>query len=294
MVAMRTPTAKAGRGASPMLFVDAMRLRHAKLFLPKFLEDEAFRAIHDDDTGFLKAKPILQQWADRADKGHLSQKETSLDSEFIQHIFGEALGYKSVIESPDALQRQKQFTVPGAGPADGAVGHSASGTEDKPLVLIELKGASTELDHDRSNGRTAVEQCWDYMNEFPDCPWGIVSNYVTIRLYHKSKPRRYYEEFTVKDFCDDAPLKQFYFLVRREGLPCNKIQKTRADELLKETAEAQRTVGDKLYDAYSSQRSALIAHLMDEHKKTQDQAIHIAQKILDRIIFVAFCEDRKL
>ena len=164
---------KAGKGASPMLFIDSLRRRHAKLFLPKFLQDESFKAIRDDDPGYAKAKPILQQWADRADKGQLSQKETALDSEFIQHIFGEAMGYKSVIESPEAFQRQKQFTVPGAGTADGALGHFAHGREDKPLVLIELKGATTDLDHDRSNGRTAVEQLWDYLSEFPECPWGI-------------------------------------------------------------------------------------------------------------------------
>jgi hypothetical protein len=48
------------------------------------------QTIADDDSGLLKATPILQQWADRAEKGQLSQKETKLDSEFIQHIFGDA------------------------------------------------------------------------------------------------------------------------------------------------------------------------------------------------------------
>src|SRR5205814_2329421 len=109
MPAMAKSTAKAGKGASPMLFVDALRRRHAKLFLPKFLADESFKAIHDDDPGLHKARPVLTRWADRADAGHLTQKETSLDAEFLQHIFGDAMGYRTVIESPEAYQRQKSF-----------------------------------------------------------------------------------------------------------------------------------------------------------------------------------------
>jgi hypothetical protein len=109
---MSKKAAQAGRGASPMLFVDAMKRRHNKLVLPKFLREEAFRSVPDDNPAFQKAKQILRWWADLADKGHLAQKETKLDADFLQKIFGEALGYKAITESPDDYQRQKQFTVP--------------------------------------------------------------------------------------------------------------------------------------------------------------------------------------
>ena len=45
---------------------------------------------------------------------------------------------------------------------------------------------------------------------------------------------------------------------------------------------------------YSENRLRLIHHLHLDHKKGLDQAIFIAQRILDRIIFIAFCEDRDL
>jgi len=42
-------------------------------------------------------------------------------------------------------------------------------------------------------------------------------------------------------------------------------------------------------------RIRLIQHLTGQpHNKSLDQAIPIAQKLIDRIIFVAFCEDRGL
>ena len=60
------------------------------------------------------------------------------------------------------------------------------------------------------------------------------------------------------------------------------------------SANKQREVGDKLYDYYSDQRLLLIEELIRKHGRTQDQAIRITQKLLDRIVFIAFCEDRGL
>ena len=48
-------------------------------------------------------------------------------------------------------------------------------------------------------GRTPVQQCWDYLNALPKCPWGIVSNFVTFRLYHRDKTPQVYEEFSLKE-----------------------------------------------------------------------------------------------
>ena len=53
-------------------------------------------------------------------------------------------------------------------------------------------------------------------------------------------------------------------------------------------------MGDDLYNYYSEQRLALIDALISEHKYSTNDAIHAAQLLLDRIIFIAFCEDRGL
>jgi hypothetical protein len=281
------------RAASPVLFIDAARRRHRHLFLPKLLQEMSARpAIDGQDLE--KARMLLNQWADLAEAGHLNQKETSLDAEFLEKIFGDALGYKSVTESPNDYHREKQFAVPGAGTADGALGSFVSGKNVAPTAIIELKGADTDLDHDKFKGRTPVQQCWDYLNQLPSTPWGIVSNYVTIRLYHRDSPARAYEEFTVKDFRDPDRVRQFFYVFHRYGLLGNKFSGPRAIELLKNSQNRLREVGDELYRVYSDQRQALIAHLIAEHGKSQDQAIHIAQRIIDRIVFVAFCQTRGL
>lgn len=288
--------AKRGAGSGGVgLFPDASRRRHPRLFLPKYLAEEAER-LPVLPADWERVTAALTRWADLAAQGHLRQKETALDGEFLQRVFGDALGYRSVAESPHDYHREKNPAVPGAGTADGALGLFVSGRAVPPSVVIELKGADADLDHDKFNGRTPVQQCWDYLNQLPDTPWAIVSNYVTLRLYHRGSPARAYEEFTVADFRDPARLKQFYFLFERSGLLGNPKAKDpgRAHRLLHRSQNQQREVGDKLYAYYAGQRGLLIEHLIADKRMPQDRAIHVAQRLLDRVVFMAFCEDRGL
>ena len=179
--------------------------------------------------------------------------------------------------------------------ADGALGFFATGQPSAPVVIIECKDATTDLDHDKFNGRTPVQQLWDYMAQLPDTPWGILSNYLSVRLYHRDSPMRAYQEFTVADFKDPDKAREFLYLLEPEGLLGRPpLQRARALELLDNSARQRLTVGDKLYDYYADQRSDLIDALIREYKYSTDDAIHAAQRLLDRIIFIAFCEDRGL
>lgn len=59
------------------------------------------------------------------------------------------------------------------------LGHFAAG-EATVRAVVELKGPKTHLDRDRPAGRTAVDQCWDYLVNLPTtCRWGMVSNYIS-------------------------------------------------------------------------------------------------------------------
>jgi hypothetical protein len=294
-MAKRANPKKTGDVAAAAIFSSLpTQRRHPRLFLGKYLAEEAHKAPFDP-AELERVGGILKQWATLALDGHLDRKETELDADFLAKIFGEALGYKSISESPLDYHREKNPTIAGAGIADGALGLFISGKNVPPKAVIELKGALVDLDHDKPNGRTPVQQCWDYLNELPDTPWGIVSNYATIRLYHKSHARRAYEEFTVQDFLDPDRVRQFYYIFEKNGLLGSKAQpKSRAEALLQKTQNRQREVGDKLYDYYANQRQSLIGELMTHQSMTQDQAIRSAQRLLDRVVFIAFCEDRGL
>ena len=276
-----------------VLFARAPR-RRASLILGRLLADEADKAIYkgpERDRTF----EIVKHWANLERNGVLRKKETALDAGFLVQFFGQVLGHIGATESPHDYQIEHKLTVRGVGTPDAALGNFRSGEELSPLVVVELKGSDADLDRDRFNGRTPVQQCWDYLNALPACPWGIVSNFVTFRLYHRNKTPLAYEAFTLQELRDKKRFRQFYCLFERGGLvTAPPGQCPRALRLLHQTENRQREVGDELYASYSDNRLRLIEHLHLTQGKTLDQAIAIAQKILDRIIFVAFCEDRGL
>jgi hypothetical protein len=279
---------------APVLFKHIRSRRRAGLFLRRFLTEEAekyfYRGKKRDE-----AWEVLKDWANLESQGHLAKKETALDAGFLEKVFGDALGYQSVVENPQDYQLERNFTVKDVGTADAALGNFLPGAPVAPLVVIELKGSDVDLDRDRFNGRTPVQQCWDYLNALPECPWGIVSNFVTFRLYHRDKGSRAYEEFTLQELRNEKRFWEFYCIFERGGLvrpaPGRSL---RAAELLQRTENRQREVGDALYNDYSSQRVRLIEHLLNNFGYTLETSIYAAQRILDRIVFIAFCEDRDL
>ncbi|MCI0738744.1 MAG: N-6 DNA methylase, partial [Gemmataceae bacterium] len=275
------------------LLARTAKRRIRPLILPRLLAAEAdnmrYRGEKQD-----RAFAVLQKWASLEEKGHLKRKETSLDADFLQEVFDEGLGYKRATESPEQYQQERAFTLPGVGTADGALGQFKPSQPLSPVAIIELKGADTDLDRDKFNGRTPVQQCWDYLNALPDCPWGIVSNFVSFRLYHRNKTPLSYQEFRLQDLLDLDVFRQFWCLFEYGGLLSTPLGGPRALRLLSSSESRQREVGGQLYQTYSDNRYQLIEHLHFKLQKPLDQAIHIAQKIIDRIIFVAFCEDRGL
>jgi len=269
--------------------------RKRPLFIPNYLKQESRSNLLKGEA-WDKAYKIICNWADLESSGKLEEeKETALEGEFLTQVFGEALGYTLFSENKKQWNLKPKFFVNG-GEADAAIGLFGSGIKQPPRAIIELKGPKVNVDRDRFNGRTPVQQCWDYLDAVPECPWGIVCNFVSFRLYHRNQTPRAYELFTLQDLRKKEVFEQFYFLFQREGfLPIAPGQLPRADALLEKTNQREREVGDELYKYYRDNRIALIQHLREEpHKKSLEKAIYIAQRLLDRIIFVAFCEDRGL
>lgn len=285
----------------PMLFAPGfgngggLPALHRALFIPAYLTEAAQARAHLYGERLPAAHAVLAKWADLADRGALARKETALDADFLREIFGEALGYAPVTEGHETYQLDRQVAVPGAGTADGALGDFRVGERVSPSAVIELKSADTDLDRDRSAGRTPVQQLWDYLNALPECPWGILSNFITLRLYHRSQGTRAFEVFTLPELRRAERFREFYHLLGPGGLLPTRADPTpRALALLRRTGERQREVGDELYETYSAHRIELIGHLHTTLGLSLDAALAAAQKLLDRIIFVAFCEDRGL
>ncbi|MEW6249864.1 MAG: type I restriction enzyme HsdR N-terminal domain-containing protein, partial [Planctomycetota bacterium] len=228
------------------------RLRRS-LFIPAFLRDEARKRAHLYGDDLDRAHAILKKWAELAARGALARKETSLDAEFLRAVFTDGLGYSPFTEGTAQYHLERQFSVPGAGTADGALGIFTAGQPVLPVALIELKSADVNLDTDRFNGRTPVQQLWDYLNAVPECPWGVLSNFISFRLYHRDHGSRAFELFTLVELTRPERFWEFYHLFGPGGLlPTRSDPTPRALALLARTGERQREVGDELYTAYST------------------------------------------
>ena len=267
--------------------------RSRPLFLPRFLHaPQKFLEGPELD----RAHEIICKWADIETSGKLEKmKETAIEGEFCKEVFGDALGYVFLADNKEHWNFQQKFYVNG-GEADAAIGVFGAGIKPQVRAVIELKGPTVNVDKDRAQGRTAVQQCWDYLYALPNCPWGIVCNYVSFRLYHRNQTQRVYERFILQDLRYKETFLQFYYLLEKGGLlPTPLIKIPRANSLLEKCLTREREVGDELYARYHDERLKLITHLAGEQfNYSLDKAIRITQKLFDRIIFVAFCEDRNL
>src|SRR5262245_21758625 len=84
----------------PDLFAGLGKRRQRALILPRFLAQEANHAARSDEAKERGAHDILKHWAHLEKEGHLDKKETALDAGYLEKVFGDALGYKTLIESP--------------------------------------------------------------------------------------------------------------------------------------------------------------------------------------------------
>jgi len=266
-----------------------------RLILERFLKPAAndFRL---EESVLRAAHAVLVKWSDLESSGRLAKlNETQMQGDFLAEVFGQALGYAGPTDGKEVWHRLQHHQIAGETP-DAILGFFRQGEPPDPKAVIELKGPAVHLDRDRSNGRTAVGQCWDYLyNTPPTCRWGIVSNIVSFRLYERNSTQRAYEHFSLQALRDFDIFKQFYALFHRQGLiDSSLVGPPRAVALLKQSTERQRAVGDELYDAYSHNRTLLIEELHRKQNQPLDRAIEMAQRLLDRVIFIAFCEDRRL
>ena len=182
-------------------------------------------------------------------------------------------------------------------------------------VAIELKDARTHLDkrqNRQGDRRTPVEQAFDYANKFGEsCKWIIVSNFVEIRLYNKSIGPAEYESWqltTLNDYEDPnkkkeadlfnnsedkktSELQRFLFLLQN-GRLFLEIGDSYVEGYLKERQKKQEEVSQEFYTKYKRYRIQLFHHLKKMNPQIEDlMLLEKTQKLLDRIIFICFCED---
>ena len=245
-------------------------------------------------------KKIIEKYIRALRSGRIEKtKEESIQADFLNKFFGDILEY--VYDGPNCWNLEKEYkSVTDASKADGVLGFFSMAGKTKNAdvrAVIELKDALTDLDKAQNrlgDKRTPVEQAFSYSSKAGGhCKWVIVSNFKEIRLYHASDQSRY-EDFMVADLVDNEQLKRFFFLLKKDHLISEKGESI-IDILYRERLEFEKIISKQFYSKYKAMRIELFDHLK-QHNPEKDHLLLFTktQKLLDRFIFVCFCEDSNL
>ncbi len=241
-------------------------------------------------------RPNLAIWAKKfADKKLDLLKETELLPDFITHIFGSLLGYAGPVSKLDTYSMKREALVKVDGKfADAAFGEFGLGKE-RFVAVLEGKGPKDPLDRPfAGRHKSAVDQAMNYAVQLK-IDWYIVTNTRETRLYYKGEDTLTFETFETARFAtDEAELRRFVFLLGAENV-LNKEGRNHFKELLEDSKNKGRELTNKFYKEYRALRQSLFQNLIESNPAEQKlELLAATQKILDRILFVAFAEDRDL
>ncbi len=222
-------------------------------------------------------------------------KEQELLPDFLSDVFCGVLGYTRAVDSKDryTFSREKHVEVDGKF-ADAVLGELGP-ARSRLIVAVEGKGPKDPLDRPFAGRKmSAVDQGYRYAINLP-CDWIIVTSMRQTRLYYKGSDQYTYERFDTVALADDeTQLRRFVFL-----LGAARVVPATGSCHLYALITASEKVGRELtkgfYVRYANMREDAFDHLCKANPVIgPHQVLASTQKLLDRVLFCAFCEDRGL
>lgn len=261
----------------------------------------------------------LLKWAKRVQLG-----ETSSSAAFIKQFFVDIWGYTLQGSAADgSYQCFPEFPVVGAGQtggkgkADLAIGQFGHGLPGVPQVVCEFKDIKSGLDapqNRKGNSRTPVQQALDYLREsrtalagteLVEPQWAIVTDMNEFRLYHASKGHAQCQRFLITSIAgadqsllagsDEGAFARFLFW--KMFSPSELLAERGPSQLakrLKNQITHEKDVEEGFYREYKAYREHLfraITAANPDFAGTKGKLVRLTQRLLDRCLFLLFCED---
>lgn len=248
-----------------------------KSLLKKYAEKKAF-----DLT--IPKHDFLKTHAEKVENNDFKAERSSYlyFYDFLKEIFGYDRDKNILFEDKEAIGRGKvEFVLK---------------SDDKKFMVIELKDQSTDLDkpQNRANDkRTPVDQAFGYaQHSDPDNPidWIMVSNFKEFRLYNYQKRSAKCICFTYKDLLNKEYFKDFMLSFSHKS----HIDKKYPSKILKATLITEQKLESNFYQLFHETRLMLIKELEEVNNLSRTDAVHYAQIILNRYMFISFAEDTGL
>jgi type I restriction-modification system DNA methylase subunit len=160
---------------------------------------------------------------------------------------------------------------------------------DKKFMVVELKDQKTDLDKPQNrvnDKRTPVDQAFDYAQHTGDIDWILVSNYNEFRLYNWHKKGQYIS-FKAEELLDKTLFSYFMLSFSKKSY----IDSGIIDKLMDKTVVIERELEKEFYKLYNETRLMLIKEFEELNNLSRLDAIHYAQMIMNRYMFICFAED---
>ncbi len=276
----------------------------------------------------LQLEDRLRRWAARADLGELAAQAAFI-VEFFRDTWGYVQSGQAGAEAAFSIHPNFAVREPANGGrpgfADAALGHfRRNDTNHVPQVLCEYKTIKSGLDTPQKrkrDNRSPVEQGLGYLaaarsgmfGTEPIIPtWAIITDMNEFRLYWADRGSRQSVRFVItpRDLFqgpsllaegEEARFERYLF---QRLLHCDTLTVRGASgrslllRLIEQQRFRQRELENTFYAEYRTFREHLYQKLLahngeetDRFPGTRGRLVRLAQKILDRCIFIFFCED---
>ncbi len=270
----------------------------------------------------------LVRWSQRTDLGERSAEAAFID-EFFRLTWGYRQAGQEGGERTFSVY--PQFPIGGAGAgggvgvADAALGHFDEARQPYvPQVVCEFKGIRVNLDtpqRRKGSSRSPVRQALDYLagarrglfGHEPILPmWAIVTDMNEFRLYWHDRGDRQFLRFTIRgvslfdgttllDESEDARFDRFLFwsVFHSSSLVVDGVSgQPQLFKLIQQQRFNQRELENTFYKEYRDYRDFLYRMLLCHNDEgsgrfpgTRGRLVRLAQKLIDRCIFIFYCED---
>lgn len=299
----------------------------SKTFLRSVLDHDYQRFRGSADEADLLAR--LTRWAARPDLGERSAEPAFME-EFFRQTWGYVQGGQAGADQAFTMFPQFAVrggaAGGGVGSADAALGYFPPGRQKHiPQVLCEFKDIRNKgLDapqRRKNDNRSPVQQGLGYLaasrrgmfGSEPILPmWAIITDMNEFRLYWADRGERQSIRFTItpRDLfqgqglladSEEARFDRFLFftLFHRDTLTVQgDTGRPRLHAIIAQQRFQQRDLENTYYAEYKAFRNRLYQTLLDHNGPetdrfpgTKGRLVRLAQKLLDRSIFVFFCED---
>mgnify|MGYP001009609347 CR=1 FL=1 len=270
------------------------------LFNQKILAKKAEEEVDLSRHNLSERRKVLDKWINNLENGVLdNSKEEEFQGEFLYDIFTTVLRAvnKSDGQKEWNLERETKTKMDGQ-KADGVLGFFDVDGKKDVRAVIELKGSKVSLDVRQKRAgdtRTPVEQAFNYAPKYgKNCQWVIVSNYKEIRLY-RSNDMTEYQVFFLEKLKDDLEFKKFIYVLSFSSLVGTEKKKAKTLELSEEYQKKQAEIEKKFYNEYKNIRLHIFENMRKNNPTINENIIiEKVQKLLDRFLFICFCEDKGL